>query len=269
MNRSYTERYSTSFMQITPGQRFSFLLHTLEIPEKQYYYLQLESREFGGVTRSFAVINYGPPTTDSTTPVYPPASPLTLPPIDPYWLEYSLRPYNNSAHPAASLSARDFPTAEEVTRRVNITSYLDTRNGGRLYKINGYTWNEDLVSEPYLVSLYKDGGSNWPSMERALENDGLDPITYAFPARVGEVIEIVIQSSGSDDNRAETHPWNAHGAHYWDLGGGEGEYDAEANEARWRRSIGHPVKREYVSFPLSLFSSERHWFREDFWGFRR
>lgn len=232
-------------MQVGPGQRFSFLLHTLAKPEKQHYYLQLESREFGGLTRSFAVINYGPEYTDDSPPVYPPASPpITLPPMDPYWLEYSLRPYNNSAYPIASLSAQSFPTAAEVTRRVNITSHLSIPNGGLLYKINGYTWNEGLVHEPYLVSLYKDGGSNWPSMERALKNDGLDPVAYAFPALMGEVLEIVVQGTGSEGNGTETHPWHAHGAHYWDLGSGKGEYDREANEARWKNSIGHPIKRE-------------------------
>lgn len=231
-------------MQVSPGQRYSFLLHTLENPEKQKYYIQLESREFGGLTRTFAVINYGPEAEEDCI-VYPPESPpLTMPPTDSYWLEYSLRPYNNSAYPTASLSAQDFPTAEEVTRRVNITSHLDIINGGLLYRMNGYTWNEGLVPEPYLVSLYEDGGSNWPSMERALQHDGLDPVVYAFPALIGEVLEIVVQGTGSDFGGTETHPWHAHGAHYWDLGSGEGVYDREANEEKWRNSKGHPVKRE-------------------------
>ena len=262
-NRAYTEKFSTSIMQVSPGQRFSFLFDTLEHPEKQYYYIQLESREFGNLTRSYAVLNYGPQTTDSTPVVYPPASPpITLPPTDPYWLEYSLRPYNNSKHPAASHNALDFPTAEEVTRRVNITSHLhisDT-DGGLYYTINGHTWTENLVQEPFLVSLYKDGGANWPSMERALENgnDGLDPAMYAFPAVMGEVIEIVVQGTGSDYGGTETHPWHAHGAHYWDLGSGQGTYDREENEARWRSSKGHPIRREYVSlYPRFYYLPER------------
>jgi L-ascorbate oxidase len=265
---AYTERHNTSFMQVGPGQRFSFLLHTLENPEKQQYYLQLESREFGGLTRSFAIINYGPEIKDDDGPLfYPPADPpITLPETDSYWLEYSLRPYNNSAHPIASLSAQSFPTAEEVTRRVNITSHLEIKDGGLLYKMNGYTWNEGLVQEPYLVSLYKDGGSNWPSMERALENDGLDPVAHAFPALMGEVLEIVIQGTGSDGNGTETHPWHAHGAHYWDLGSGLGEYNREENEARWRSSVGHPVKRDTTNLykyngqaPNNTLSSWRAW----------
>ncbi|OBT83528.1 L-ascorbate oxidase [Pseudogymnoascus sp. 03VT05] len=264
---AYTDKFATHFMQVSPGQRFSFLIDTLKKPEKQYYYIQLESREFGPLTRSFAVLNYGPPHTDDSDPVYPPASdPITLPPTDSYWLEYSLRPYNNSAHPAASHNALDFPTAAEVTRRVNITSHLDIPGGGLLYTINGQTWNEGLVHEPYLVSLYKDGGSNWPSMERALQHDGLDPVTYAFPADIGEVIEIVVQGTGSAGGGTETHPWHAHGAHYWDLGSGEGVYNREENEARWRSSIGHPIRRDTTNLfmyggksPNGTLSAWRAW----------
>lgn len=144
----------------------------------------------------------------------------------------------------ASLNGQHFPTADEVTRRVNITSHLDIINGGLLYKINGWTWNEGLVHDPYLVELYKNGGDNWPSMVRALKHDGLDPEAHAFPAVVGEVLEIVVQGTGSDGGGTETHPWHAHGAHYWDLGAGEGVYDREANEAKWQNSGAHPIKRE-------------------------
>lgn len=247
-------------MQVGPGQRFSFLLHTLKNPKKQTYYLQMESREFSVPTRTFAVINYGPPETDDSPPSFPPAvAPITLPPNDPYWTEYSLRPYNNPKHPDASINAQDFPTAAEVTRRVNITSHLDIPGGALVYTINGHTWTENLIQEPFLVSLYKDGGKNWPSIERALQNDGLDPVTYAFPAEMGEVIEIVVQGTGSAGGGTETHPWHAHGAHYWDLGSGEGVYDREANEARWRSSIGHPIKREYVPPRWMYFVSSLEW----------
>lgn len=224
-------------MQIAPGQRFSVLLHTKSQPDKQQYFLQLETRDFGSVTRSYAVINYD--TTSSTTlQFYPPASPpLTLPPTDTSFLDYKLSPLNYSMD--------DFPTAAEVTRRVNITFYLEITNDGELiYLINGYTWNEEVVDKPYLVALYDNDVAEWPSMARAIANDGLDPVTRAFPAQIGEVLEIVVQGEGSAGGGMETHPWHAHGAHYYDLGSGPGVYDAAANEAKWANSTGKPVKRE-------------------------
>jgi hypothetical protein len=136
---------------------------------------------------------------------------------------------------------------------VNITLYLDVHDGGLTYLINGYTWNETVPKEPYLVSLYKNDSVEWPSMERALENDGLDPIARAFPARMDEVIEIVIQNSGSARGKLESHPWHAHGAHVWDLGSGNGVYDCVANEAKWANSTGKPILREYVFSPISSY----------------
>jgi len=102
----------------------------------------------------------------------------------------------------------------------------------------------EVPVEPYLVSLYKNDSVQFPSMERALANESLDPITRAFPAQIGEVIEIVIQGTGSDGGEMESHPWHAHGAHFWDLGGGDGFYNVEANEAKWASSPGKPIKRE-------------------------
>jgi L-ascorbate oxidase len=135
------------------------------------------------------------------------------------------------------------PTAAEVTRRVNITVHLSEAKLHFVYLEDGLPWYEDVPEEPYLVSLYKDDGIEFPSMARAIQNQGLDPVSRAFPAEIGEVLEIVLQNTGSDG-----------GAHYWDLGSGLGVYDAAENEAKWASSPGMPVKREYVSSPLPFHS---------------
>ena len=132
---------------------------------------------------------------------------------------------------------------------------------------NHYPWTESVPQEPYLVSLYvsptttpnltpppkpnhraifpainctkltsqryKDDGIEFPSPERAAQNGGLDPISHAFPASIGEVIDIVLLNTGADSGGLDAHPWHAHGRHYWDLGGGNGTYDAVANDALW------------------------------------
>jgi len=146
--RAYTDRHSTPFIQSGPGQRFSALLHTLERPTKKQYYLQLETREFGNLTRSYAVINYGPPapsrygspsppSNSSSIVFYPPKLPkINLPPMDYCFLEYQLRPLHSTINPS------DMPTAAEVTRRVNITVHLSIPDGRLVYYLNGYTWNE-------------------------------------------------------------------------------------------------------------------------------
>jgi L-ascorbate oxidase len=89
---------------------------------------------------------------------------------------------------------------------------------------------ETFPTEPYLISLYNSDGVEFPSMSRAAENGGLDPISRAFPAEIGEVVDIVLLNTGGDSGGLDAHPCHAHGRHYWDLGGGNGTYDAVANE---------------------------------------
>ncbi|KAG9244572.1 multicopper oxidase-domain-containing protein [Calycina marina] len=255
---AYTEKLHTSFMQVAPGQRFSVLFQALHNPAKNYYYLQLENREFGDVTRTYAIINYGdpapglfeptpnpPPPKSSITEFYPPSTPpLVLPPMDYHFLEYQLRPYRKGKHLAKS---ERMPTAKEVTRRVNITVQLTGPPDGEfVYLENNYTWNEDFPKKPYLVTLYENDVSQFPSMERAIANDGLDPVTRTYPMQIGEVIEVVIQNSGSTGGGMESHPWHFHGAHVFDMGAGDGIYDCNANEKKWAAQKGKPVKRDTV-----------------------
>lgn len=81
-------------------------------------------------------------------------------------------------------------------------------------------------------------------MERAHANAGLDPISRAFPAEIGEVLEVVVRNTASDRGSLDNHPWHVHGEHVWHIGSGFGEYNAAANEAKWAKSTGKPVRRE-------------------------
>jgi L-ascorbate oxidase len=107
---------------------------------------------------------------------------------------------------------------------------------------NAYNWTPAIPREPYLVSLYKNDGVEFPSMQRALENNGIDPVTRAFPAQIGEVLEIVIQNTGSDSKALDVHPWHLHGPHYYNLGSGNGTYDRHANDAKWAGK--EPARRD-------------------------
>jgi L-ascorbate oxidase len=72
-------------------------------------------------------------------------------------------------------------------------------------------WTEAVPSEPYLVSLYKNDSLEFPDYNRALANNGIDPVTRAFPARIGAVLEIVIQNTGTDSGGLDNHSFHAHG----------------------------------------------------------
>lgn len=81
-----------------------------------------------------------------------------------------------------------------------------------------------------------------PSYKAALANSGWDPMNQIFPAKIGEVIDIIRENSNIPDPQFHTHPLHVHGGHVWDIGSGNGTYDAESNA---RRLEGYtPIKRD-------------------------
>lgn len=178
------------------------------------------------------MLNYGDRT---AADFYPPSqAPISLPNKTYDFLDYALTPFYHS-------QASEFPTVDEVTRRITIRVHQHVA-GQTIWLENGLPWNEGIPREPYLVSLYKNDSLEFPSMERALSNNGLDPVTSAFPAQIGEVFEIVIQNTGADAGGVDVHPWHAHGGHYYDLGAGNGTYNATANEERLKGYV--PARRD-------------------------
>ena len=126
---------------------------------------------------------------------------------------------------------------------VSQTTYVPYRVSYAWYQLtpflvsraNNLTWAEQALqaryAEPYLVTTYKTGQT--PNYEAAVANGGWDPETLAWPALVGEVLDIVWVSNSGPSGGFDFHPMHAHGAHYWDLGGGAGTYDAAENEKRF------------------------------------
>ncbi len=95
------------------------------------------------------------------------------------------------------------------------------------------------------MSLYKNDSIEFPSKPRAAQNGGLDPISRAFPAEIGEVVDIVLLNTGADSGDLDSYPWHAHGRNYWGLGLGNGSYDAMENEKNLAGK--EPATRDTVS----------------------
>lgn len=236
---SYTQGLSISNLQIGGGQRYSTLFYAKTAEElaadrangTTKYYIQMKTLDRPAVHTSFAVITYSAPTGTELNPAVPP---LTLP-------NTTLTDYN-----LAPLSYNNFPPASSVTRRVIIT-VQQIVNGTVIWAQNGYPWSEDLFhpAAPYLLSLYTNDTSNLPPPPSSLPASGIDPNTRTFPASIGEVLEIVLQNTGSQPaGGLDSHPFHAHGAHYYDLGSGNGSYNATANEARLAADGIQPVLRD-------------------------
>lgn len=185
-------------------------------------------------------------------PYIPMNTPLQVP-YSESWLEYALvnLPQPGYLKPIAS---------SEVTRRITIgwtqlasknesgrTVYLGSLPGQNPGAGQGYSWFDAAPSgpshpTPYLVDIYKYGQAAAPDYQRALANGGIDPVLDAWPAKVGEVLEIVWQNEASDTGIYGVHPMHAHGGPYFDIGSGPGIYDPAANNAKlaqlgWQGSL--------------------------------
>jgi L-ascorbate oxidase len=220
----YTKPVNTSFLQIGSGQRFSVLFKTKSRKElsKNQFFMQIETRDRPKLIRSYAVLNYRYKGAKIRRTISPSIPPFRLPATELGWLDYKLE---------ALYSDPDFPHTSEVTRRVTIRTHQILKDNSIVWAQDQSPWLDTFPTEPYLVSLYKNDSLEFPSYQRALQNEGIDPVTRAFPAKIGEVIEIIIQNTGSDVGSLDSHPFHAHGSHYYDLGSGNGTYDPIANEA--------------------------------------
>ncbi|KAK3349594.1 laccase-like protein [Lasiosphaeria hispida] len=240
----YNAPVSTDHLQMGPGQRFDVMFKSKTVDElvadgnKSTYFLQFETRERLNPYRGYGVLRYSP---DAMIPM-PPSQPIFDLPTDvANWLEYTFQPLNPGAN--------EFPTAAEVTRRVVIDAELvnDATTGRVMWELAHLSWTEFTYQKPTLVDIYERGQDAIPNFEAAVKNYGWDPATKSFPARIGEVLEIVLQNTGATAGQpgsVETHPFHAHSKHYYDIGSGKGKYDADANNAKLEQLGYRPVKRD-------------------------
>ncbi|POR34815.1 L-ascorbate oxidase [Tolypocladium paradoxum] len=241
---SYTKPVVVDHIQVASGQRFSYLLRTRSVDDirsaqKSQFWIRYESRDRPEVVGGFALLRYRLSECQLPLPSsLPSTSPVTLPQRTNNYLEYSLQA--NILDPLLN----KFPRLSEVTRTVTIQvnqkltsgGYIDGNPNGSLEWVqNGFSWKEDVQASanmvPYLVDLYRTGQT--PNYTRALEHGGFDPISKTFPGKVGEVLDIVWENNAGVWGKFDSHPMHLHGEHAWDLGSGNGTYNALENEARF------------------------------------
>ncbi|KAI0438279.1 L-ascorbate oxidase [Xylaria telfairii] len=278
----YTKPAQIDHIQLGGGQRFDVLITAKSEDElaaegKNQYWIRYETRGRSPGLEGYALLQYTSSNSNSTrrrdvgksrvtrhwdhsvfqegskgslqpTPPgeNPSNSPISLPPDGTLtnWLEYTLEELNPQT---------TFPTLAEVTRTLYITVAEKVVNGtyeggsvtGSLIWVNNdLTWTEkeaaSLHYKPYLIDAYMTGKT--PDYDVALKNQGWDPSMRAFPAQVGEVLDIVWLSNSGPSGVFEYHPMHAHGEHYWDLGAGDGTYDPVANEEHFKNYT--PARRD-------------------------
>lgn len=233
----YTKPYTVDHMLLSPGQRFDVLFRTKtqqELGGRTDYYIQFETKDRPSIYTGFGILRYS-----NAAPVLtaaPTTPPITLSNATYEFLEYALEP----------LVPNDFPKASEITRRIHITNSQLTQST-IVWQLDGLNWtdNNPANTPPYLVDIYKNGPAAMPNYTAALANNGWDPHTLTWPAKLGEVLEIILENTGSkvsNNGGLDYHPFHLHGSHFYDCGSGNGTYDPAANEAKLQSY--HPVQRD-------------------------
>lgn len=225
---SFTKTAYTDHVQISPGQRFSLLFKTKSASElkalnKTTFWIQYENRDRPANVSGYAILSYNLPSTSASPVALPKSNPLSLPANVTDWLEYTLTPLSTSSNP--------FPPASSVSRTIVITVQQKV-NGTTQWAQNNNIWKEPNITVPYLTDIYRRGEAAIPNYDAALQNYGWDPASLAYPAKLGEIIDIVWENNNGPSGGWDIHPFHAHGRHYWDLGSGNGTYDATENNAK-------------------------------------
>ncbi|RSL91621.1 hypothetical protein CDV31_015434 [Fusarium ambrosium] len=248
---AYTKKVIVDHSQVSSGQRFSYLLKTKPAKdvckgEKSGFWIRYESRDRPQEITGYALLRYRCGKSQSLPTSLPDSPPITLPETTNNYLEYTLEGLTNKKHDG-------FPRLSEVTRTITIQinqvlttgNYANgTLNGTVAWAQNGLPWKESVQAAdnqvPYLIDIYNTGRT--PNYTLALEHNGFDPETKVFPAKVGEVLDIVWENNNGPTGGWDFHPMHIHGQHFWDLGSGNGTYDAHQNEKRFRHYV--PVLRD-------------------------
>ncbi|ORX99505.1 Cupredoxin [Clohesyomyces aquaticus] len=224
----FTKPARTEHLQISAGQRFSVLFKTksaleLRTMNKTDFWIQYENRYRPANVSGYAILSYDLSASNTPSISLPTSKPLNLPQNITTWLEYTLTPLDTTSNL--------FPPSSAVSRTIIITVQQKV-NGTTQWAQNNNIWKESNRTVPYLTEIYQRGDAAIPDYEVALRNYGWDPKTLAYPAKIGEVIDIIWENNNGPSGGWDIHPFHAHGRHYWDLGAGNGTYNATANNEK-------------------------------------
>lgn len=237
----YSKPINISYLQIASGQRYSILLRTkteeeLKAESKDLYYMQLKTLERPVTYTGFAAFTYSK---QPSLPIEPPAVsewPLDLPDTTYGFLDYELTPYKVT---------QKVPSRGQVDRTIVLKVYqtnpfsVQNSFNQTFWTVNNYTpWFEHTVQKPYLLAMYENDNGDLPNYSIAVQQGGFDAKAKAFPLKIGEVVDIILQNIGmgpltsNGSNAMDAHPFHFHISHYWDMGSGNGTYDPVAHDAR-------------------------------------
>jgi len=190
--------YDTNHLQIASGQRFSVILKTKKTGElqklnKTNFWIRYENRDRPANASGYAILSYDTASEAPLPTTLPTTSPVTLPAKVYDWLEYALSPADSNRYPFPKKSDRTvtIQTHQYGSQNATTGAFISKLEWGQ----NGNVWQPERVPVPYLVDFYLRGEAAVPNYAAAQKNGGWDPANYAFPAKVGETVDIIWESN--------------------------------------------------------------------------
>ncbi|KAI8384896.1 Cupredoxin [Radiomyces spectabilis] len=244
-----TQPYNTSYLEITPGQRFSVLINTGDAPPGTHFAIatsyRWRRRGKGYTENGLAYLRYVDDEDTSeygtTTHTIDPsqfsshAKVASHPDLPPFpgednrdWIWPELMP----------LGPRDPILDEEPSRIIKLKAATTKLADGRSrYTMNGRLPIDregsalaSLISLKHSVTRLSD-----------LQADGYSPVMDTYPIFRNETIDIVFQN-GHSGNQCLIHPWHTHGHSHYLIASGDGEYDHEKHKDI--RNFPHPILKD-------------------------
>lgn len=235
-----TKPYTVQQLEVSPGQRFSVLLHTDQ--ESDDYAIQVVRRWSDTVkrpTNGMAVLRYEAPTkvqdrlqdeTESRgllrfkNPVLLEA-PNMLPEFEPaseekpHWIWPELEP----------LYGVDPVIRKPADRTIILRSVEKKLPDGRTrFHVNGVVYSEEMGSNhPPIIEDIMNGVRPLPGQYDTSKTNGYDPNLRTYPINHFEVVDIVIQTTHIPGEPCRSHPWHTHGHSHWEIASGKGDYIEE------------------------------------------
>ncbi|KAI8079310.1 multicopper oxidase-domain-containing protein [Thamnidium elegans] len=212
--------YQTSFLEITPGQRFSVLLKTGDHPVGSTFAIgtsYLWRQRGRGVTENgFGYIRYVNPTAaTSEKEKYYVDLPLFPKMDEPDWLWHNLKP----------LADRD-PILDETDVR---TIHLHTSTMKMPDNTTRYLINHRHISMQSNANLVENFAS-FQNQTYSAASDQYNEALGTYRLSHNEVVDLVFQNTKNAIGGCLLHPWHTHGHSHYVIASGAGSYEHEVDK---------------------------------------
>ncbi|CAO3698252.1 unnamed protein product [Rhizopus stolonifer] len=226
--------YQVRQLEVTPGQRFSVLVHTNNLPG-DYSMETIRSWSDGvpRVTNGLGVLRYHTSETLDDVVLEPPEQRADIDEEEiQNWIWPQLEP----------LYGVDPVVRRPASRTIKLRT-VESRNprGVSRFFVNGVAFMEQSSNQrPILFDVLSER-RNLPDVF-ARSTSGFDPYLGTYPVAHYEIIDFVIQSTHYPGKPCRSHPWHTHGHSHWEIAYGEGEYDEEKDGET--RNIPKPIQKD-------------------------